>query len=130
MDKKEGFKYSYTAPTVAERREIDGIRKQYLPPEEKGGVERMRELDSKVKNLPMIISLTLGIIGILIFGTGFALVLEWKLMLWGIIVSILGLVPIVLAYPVYSLLLNKNKQKYGKEILQLAEKLLNEKNDN
>ena len=127
MDNK-GFEYTYVAPTEAERREIERIRKQYGGKSEKEiKLDRIRRLDSFVQNFSMILSLVIGIMGALIFGLGMAMILVWDIMVFGIIVCLVGAVPISAAYPVYVITLKKNKEKYGKEILRLSEELLEEK---
>ena len=61
------FNYKYTAPTAEERKEIDSIRRQYSPKEQKETkLERLRRLDSLVKNTAVIWSLVFGVIGTLI----------------------------------------------------------------
>ena len=122
------FNYTYTAPTEEERKEIALIRKQYQPVEQtESKLERLRRLDRAVKNTPVIVSLILGIVGCLIFGTGLTLILEWQIWLWSVICMCVGAIPMAIAYPVYLGVLNANKRKYGAEILQLSEELLNEK---
>lgn len=120
------FKYKYVAPTIEERKEIESIRREYLPKDEiMTKLDRLRYLDNLVKRVPMILGLTLGIIGLLVFGTGMVFFLEW-IVLWylGIPFSVIGLIMIVLAYPLYLKRLNKNKEKYGSEILELSKELL------
>ena len=121
------FNFRYTAPTEEERKEIDSIRRQYSPQEQtETKLERLRRLDSLVKNTAIIWSLVLGVFGCLIFGIGLTMVLEWSILLWGIVLMVIGSVPMALAYPVYKSVLNKGKAKYGDEILRLSEELLNE----
>ena len=124
----EQFNYTYKAPTEEERKEIAGIRRQYekTPEKSESKLERLRSLDARVKNSAFIFSLTFGVIGCLVFGTGLALALEWGRLFWGIAVGIIGCLPMLLAYPAYKFLLNRNKKKYGAEILKLSEELLNE----
>lgn len=125
------FNYKYTAPTAEERKEIDSIRRQYSPKEQKETkLERLRRLDSLVKNTAVIWSLVFGVIGTLIFGLGLTMILEWNIFIWGIIFMVVGSAPIAIAYPLYSFLLNKYKNRYGAEILRLSEELLNENENN
>jgi len=124
------FEFKYSAPTNEERREIESIRNSYIAP--KKGIsklEKLRKLDNKVKNIPLIYSLTIGIIGTLIFGLGLAMVLEWSLIVWGIIVSAVGVVPCVASYFVYKILFTRMKEKYSVQIIQLSEELLNQKDN-
>ena len=121
------FNFKYTAPTEEERKEIDSIRRQYAPQEHvETKLERLRRLDSLVKNTAIIWSLVLGVVGTLVLGLGLTMILEWNIWLWGIVLMIIGSAPIAIAYPVYKLALNKGKAKYGDEILRLSEELLNE----
>ena len=126
---KEKFEYKYSAPTMEERKEIDSIRNRYLPKDKTATkMDKLRYLDNKVKNVPIIYALTFGIVGILTFGLGLTFFLEWT-QLWyiGIPCSLLGIVLMLIAYPIYNHLLKKYKDKYGKEILELSNELLNEK---
>ena len=121
------FNFRYTAPTEEERKEIDSIRRQYAPQEKtETKLERLRRLDALVKNTAVIWSLVFGVIGCLIFGLGLTMVLEWNILLWGIVLMVIGSVPMAIAFPVYNKLLKKGKAKYGDEILRLSEELLNE----
>ena len=121
------FNFKYSAPTEAERKEIDSIRRQYAPSNQsETKIERLRRLDSLVKNSAIIWALCLGIIGSLIFGLGLTMILEWNIWLWGILLCTVGSIPMLIAYPVYKWVLDKNKKRYGEEILKLSEELLNE----
>ena len=129
MEQKK-FNYTYSVPTEKERREIEYIKNQYLKVNCKDDKYlRLKKLDNKVKQTPTAISLTLGIIGILIFGLGFSMVLEWNIIIWGVVVSIFGCVPMILAYPTYNIISKKLKDKHKDEIIQLSEELLNDKNN-
>ncbi|MBO5286171.1 MAG: hypothetical protein J6B16_04675 [Clostridia bacterium] len=123
----EQFNYKYSAPTERERKEIDSIRRQYFPASKsESKLDRLRRLDAIVKNTAIIWSLVLGVVGALIFGLGLTMVLEWGILSWGIVVMVVGVPFIVLAYPVYKMVLKKYKNRYGEEILRLSEELLNE----
>lgn len=119
------FNYTYSAPTEEEREEIDIIRRQYMPLSDKDAkLNRLRHLDGRVKSIPQVISLCVGILGLLLFGFGLALVLEWDLLALGIVIMLISTPIIGIAYPVYSLVLVIYKDKYGEEILKLSEELL------
>jgi len=126
MENKQ-FNYTYKAPTEQERKEIEAIKRQYEEPKsEEGKLERLRKLNNYVNGLATALSLIAGIGGILIFGLGLAMVLEWGLIVWGIIVMVVGIPPVIIAYPVYNKLIKRGKEKYGKEIIKLSDELLNE----
>ncbi len=125
MSKK--FNYSYSSPTQDERKEIENIREQYLGKSERSlKLEQLKKLDAKVKNIPTIISIVIGVVGVLIFGLGLTMVLKWSILAWGIVVMLVGMVPLALAYPVFTKTSNSLKEKYGKHIIDLSNELLNE----
>ena len=47
-------------------------------------------------------------------------------MLLGIVVALIGVLPIIVAYPIYKKVLGKNMDKYGDEIVKLTDQLLSE----
>jgi hypothetical protein len=117
------FEFTYRAPTENERRTVEGIKKQY---EEKGGgsLEELKRLDKKVKSGATVPALIVGIIGALIFGTGLSMVLEFGLILWGILVCVISLPFIIFAPFLHKILFKRGKEKHGEEILRLCEELL------
>lgn len=123
----EKFKFEYNAPTEQERKEIESIKNQYLPKDEKSiKFEKLKKLDNKVKNIPVAISISLGIIGSLIFGLGMTFFLEWvDLWILGIPCAIIGLIIVILAYPLHIKISSKLKAKYKDEIINLSNELLN-----
>ncbi len=126
MDEK--FSYTYSAPTPSEREEINSIRSAYLPRKETD-LERLRALDRKVHMPPKVIAIALGIFGLLLFGLGMTLALEWELLLWGIAVGVVGAAVMGIAYPVYRAMLARRKKRYGDEIVRLSDALLGEGQD-
>lgn len=126
MSKK--FEFTYSAPTENERREIEEIRKQYQSIKSQTNPKfiRLQKLDRKVKDIPTVVSLILGFVGFAMFGLGFAMILEWNIMVWGIILSIVGSFPLGIAYFAYLKISNHLKNKYSDEILKLSEELLEE----
>lgn len=132
MSKENKFDYVYSVPTENERREIESIKKQYMAaPKEESKLERLRNLNKRVTRPPLIVGLTTGVIGTLVMGLGMTMVLEWNLWIGGIIVGVLGIAMIAVAYPIYRAVLNRNKKKYGRQIIELSNELLNaDENEN
>ena len=128
MDEKEtSFQYRYSAK---EQAEVEQIRNKYLPREE-SKLEQLRKLDHSASQKAMIWAITLGVIGVLILGTGMSLCmtklsgfLGGTAMLVGIPVGIVGIVLVALAYPVYNRILQKERERIAPEILRLSEDLL------
>lgn len=124
--KNNDFEFNYSAPTNEERKEIESIRNSYLnKTKEISKLDLLRKLDNKVKNTPLVLALAIGILGALIFGLGMAMTLEWNLLIWGIVVSAVGVVSCALAYPFFKLSTKHMKAKYSSQILSLSEELLN-----
>lgn len=120
------FTYTYSAPTESERREIESIKNQYSSSgSAPSWLERLRRLDARVKNFAAILSISVGIVGVLSFGFGLSAVLEWKRYALGIPFALVGAAVAALALPVHRLALARGKRKYGAEILRLSEELLN-----
>ena len=129
MNDNNKFEYTYSAPTEAERREIKNIRSQYEDKVEtaESKLDRLRKLDDKVKNTSLAFALTFGIFFVLVLGLGMSCVLEFDRVLVGVILGVIGIIGVIINYPLYKLVLKKLKKKYGEEILKLTEELLGEK---
>lgn len=128
MEKKMNetkFEYSYSAPTEEERREIESIRRRYAPAPREEGLVRLRKLNNRVNRPPLIVSIMIGIIGTLILGVGMAMSLEWNIYIWGAVVGVIGIAVAATAYPVHRIMLKRGKIKYGQEIINLSNELLN-----
>ena len=125
-----GFSYTYSA---TEQEEIRKIREKYQPKKE-DDMSRLRKLDAKVTQKATIDSLVTGIIGTLIMGTGMSLVMTDMGMVFGlqgnssmvigIVVGVMGMILTGIAYPIYSKVLKKEREKAAPEILRLTEELI------
>ena len=127
MENKEGFNYTYSA---AQQQEVEDIRKKYLPKEE-DKMEQLRKLHAIPTRKAQAAALAVGIIGVLIMGTGMSLAmteigaaLGSLAMVIGIVIGIVGMVLIALAYPLYNRVLKKQREKIAPEILRLSDELL------
>lgn len=122
------FEYKYTAPTQEERLEIEDIRRNYIPKDEKNTqLVILRKMDRKVQNLPTLIGLCIGITFCLVFGLGLTMILEWDLIVGGIFVMFIGLVPMILNPMIVSRATTYLKDKYKEDILRISDELLNKK---
>ena len=127
MDNNKKFSFTYSAQ---QQKEVEAIRKKYLPKEE-DKMEQLRKLHSIPTQKAKAASLTVGIIGALIMGTGMSLAmtdigaaLGSLAMVIGIAVGIVGMVLVALAYPIYNRVLKNERKKIAPEILRLADELL------
>ena len=128
MENKEEFSFTYSAE---QQKEVEAIRKKYLPKEE-DKMEQLRRLHSIPTQKAQAASLAVGVVGALIMGTGMSLamteigaVLGRLAMMIGIAVGLVGMVLVALAYPVYNRVLKKQREKIAPEILHLSDELLN-----
>ena len=127
MENKEGFHFTYSA---AQQREVENIRKKYLPKEE-DKMEQLRKLHAIPTRKAQTASLAVGIIGSLIMGTGMSLAMTQigaelgsLAMLIGVLVGIVGMVLVALAYPLYNRVLKKQRERIAPQILRLSDELL------
>ena len=121
MENKETFSYTYSAK---EQEEIKKIREKYVP-KEADKMEQLRRLDESVTKKGTVISLVVGIIGTLILGTGMSMCMVWtEFFVSGIIVGITGIAAVSLAYPLYSYVTKKEREKIAPEIIRLTDELM------
>lgn len=116
------FQYTYSAREQARIREI---RSRYAPREE-NKMEQLQRLDASVTRKATMYALILGVIGVLMLGTGMSCCMVWG-GVWfvpGIALGLLGIVLASAAYPVYSHVLTKERARIAPEILRLTDELL------
>lgn len=121
--KSEVFNYTYSASQQAE---IKSIREKYMPPtEEEDKMERLRRLDRSVTKTGTAVSIIVGVISTLIFGVGMCCTMVWEgLMFPSIVIGIVGIIGLVLAYPLYIRITKKQREKVAPEIMRLTDELM------
>ena len=127
---ESSFKYTYSAK---EQDEIKKIRQKYQSQEE-DSMTRLRKLDASATSKATVIALILGIGSALILGMGMSLIMTDLAVLLGmtgmtniivgIITGVLGVILAALAYPVYSKVLKREREKIAPEILRLTDELM------
>ena len=127
MENNHSFEYTYSAQ---QQKEVEAIRKKYLPKEE-DKMEQLRKLHYSATQKAQAASIAIGVIGALILGTGMSLcmtelgaALGHLAMVVGILVGVFGLIMVALAYPLYNFVLRKERQRIAPEILRLSDELL------
>lgn len=122
MNDNNTFQYIYSAD---QQEEIQKIREKYIV-SETDKMERLRQLDRKTTKIGNIVSIIVGTISSLILGIGICccMILDVKLFFLGLCFGIIGVVGIVLSYPLYNYITEKQRKKYASEILKLAEELM------
>ncbi len=127
MEDNQSFAYTYSAQ---QQKEVESIRKKYLPKEE-DKMETLRRLHYSATQKAQAASIAMGVIGTLILGTGMSLcmteigaALGHLAMIFGILIGLTGLVLVALAYPVYNRVKRKERERIAPEILRLTDELL------
>lgn len=101
-------------------------------PKDTSKVVALRKLDAKAKLPATIFTYTFGIITALIIGVGMCLSMKvigngtTGMFVLGIIIGIIGFVGAGINYPVYKKMMEKGKQKYAFEIIELAKEISEE----
>ncbi len=125
---ENNFHYAYNAE---ENREALNIRQKYLP-REQSDLDVLKGLDAKVKKAPSIFAYIYGSISAIVMGAGMSLVMTdigaflglSNTMVPGIGIGLVGMALALTTYPIYKGMLAARKKKYGPQILELSEKLL------
>lgn len=121
-EKKETFEYNYSAK---QQKEIKTIREKYVPKEE-NKMEQLRRLDASATKPGTAASIIVGVIGALLFGIGMCCTMVWmgNLFIPGIVIGVVGLLAIAAAYPVYTHITKKQREKLAPEIMRLTDELM------
>lgn len=108
-----------------ERKEMEAIRAKYVQPDavpaQESALAQMRRLDARAEFRAQIVSLTVGIVAMLLFGTGMSAMLVWNQAFVGITVGVVGLAGVLAAFPIYRRVLKQEREKIAPEILRLSE---------
>ena len=117
-----GFSYVYSAP---EQQEVKRIREKYIPKEE-SKLDQLRRLDESTTKRGMALSLMTGTTSALILGVGMCCCMVWGgwLFVPGIGVGVLGILGVSMAYPMYTSVTKKERERVASEILRLTEELM------
>ncbi len=121
----EKFTYTYTALSEEERINVQSLKNKYSEEKEVlSDLQRLKKLDAKIESASKITGLVFGIISCLIFGTGFAFILEFEFYYLGVLLSLVGLIGMIYTPFLSRKVRNNYKNRYKDEILSLANKLL------
>ena len=104
------------------------IASEYAP-KKTSKVVALKKLDKKAKQGAQIFSLTFGIISSLVMGTGMSFAMgviggnNTTSIIIGIIVGVVGILGVSINYFIYKKLIAKSKEKYGSDIIRLAQEI-------
>ena len=116
------FAYTYSAK---QQEEVRRIRDKYTDRQE-SKLEQLRRLDQSVTRKGMPAALTLGICSCLVLGVGMSccLVRAERLFVPGIAIGLAGIAGMCLAYPLYSHITRRERERLAPEILRLTDELM------
>lgn len=105
----------------------ESVAKEYAP-KDNSKIVALRKLDRKAKLPATIFTYTFGIVSSLVAGLGMCLSMQviggtTLLIVLGIVLGIIGFAGVSVNYPIYKKLLEKGKQKYAFEIVELAREI-------
>lgn len=106
----------------------ESLANEYAP-KDTARVVALKKLDRKAKMPASVFAYTFGILAALLTGVGMCLSMAvigagtQMIMLFGIFIGLLGFAAMGVNYPVYKRILEKGKQKYAYEIVQLAKEI-------
>lgn len=119
--------------SAKEREDIERIRQKYVS-REPDKMERVRMLDASANKKALSVFLILVICGALVMGLGMSLAMtelgeslkleEIQSMIVGIAIGVVGIILIVLSYPISGKVLKHERQKIAPEILRLTDELM------
>ena len=109
----------------------ESIAKEYAP-KDNSKIIALRKLDAKAKLPATIFTYTMGILSALVAGLGMSLSMQviggtLPLTILGLFLGVIGFAGAGVNYPIYKKLLEKGKQKYAFEIVELAREISEEK---
>ena len=117
---KDTFTYTYSAK---QQEEIRNIRKKYLPREE-DKMEQLRRLDRDTTRKGTVLSVLVGVIGCLLLGVGMCCTMVWmKFFIPGVVMGLIGIAAVAAAYPLYTRVTKKERERLAPQILKLTEEL-------
>ena len=105
----------------------ESIAKEYAP-KDNSKIIALKKLDNRAKLPATIFTYTFGIVSALVFGTGMCLAMNvigsgMIGMVIGIVIGIIGMIGCGINFPIYKRMLEKGKEKYAYEIVQLAREI-------
>ena len=122
------FNYTYSA---SQQEEIKKIRDKYSasakdPDDREVKMEQLRRLDKSVTKPGTIAALIVGIISVLVMGTGMSMCMVGSsdMFIPGIVIGVVGILGVIAAYPLYNAVTKRRRKKLAPEIIRLSDELM------
>jgi len=112
---------------------IQKIRAKYQG-KEITDLDALKQLDKKVQRPANLFAIIFGSIAALVMGSGMSLVMTDiaailgipNPMVLGIIIGVIGLLMVIVNYPIYKGILGSRRKKYAAQILALSDQLMDD----
>lgn len=110
---------------------VQKIRTQYIE-KEHTQLDELKKLDAKVKRPANIFSWIFGSVGAIVMGSGMSLVMTdigsklgmENVMAPGVAVGVVGMVMVIINYPVYKKIVGLRRKKYADKIMKLSDEII------
>lgn len=110
---------------------VQKIRTQYTE-KEHTQLDALKDLDKKVKRPANVFAYIFGSIGAIIMGSGMSLIMTeigdmigmTDTMVPGVVIGVVGLIMVVINYPIYKGILGSRRKKYADEIVALSDEIM------
>ena len=91
-------------------------------------IDKLKELDRKVKRPANVFAYVFGTVAALVLGTGmcFAMKVIGDSMAMGIVIGLIGILMVCVNYPIYKIILTARRKKHADEIIILSDRILSE----
>lgn len=119
--KETAFEFDYSAK---QQKEIEEIKKKYLPKEE-DKMETLRKLDRSAEQKGTMYSVIVGTIGTMLLGLGMSITMMGAAAYFalGIIIGLVGIAVLAPAYSIFKKVTEEQRKKIAPQILALTEEL-------
>ena len=109
---------------------VQKIRTQYTE-KQATELDALRKLDARVKRPANVFAYLFGGIGAIIMGSGISLIMTdigetvgaADPMGTGVVIGVIGILMMILNYPIYKQMLNSRKKKYVGEIIRISDSI-------
>lgn len=110
---------------------VQKIRTQYTE-KEHTQLDALKELDAKVKRPANVFAYLFGSISAIIMGSGMSLVMTdigntigiENALISGIIIGVIGMLMVIVNYPIYKKMLASRRKQYADQIMKLSDEII------
>lgn len=110
---------------------VQKIRTQYTE-KEHTQLDELKKLDAAVKRPANVFAYIFGSIGAIVMGSGMSLIMTeigsmlgmGDTMVPGIVIGMIGLLMVLVTYPIYKNILSSRRAKYADKIMELSDEIM------